>query len=516
MSWREMIIAPEGTHHVLFGQPVYDQRFLRVLKYHDPGLAPVSTGDSAWHIDDRGAAVYPQRFAQTFGFYQGRAAVADQTGWFHILVDGSPLYAERYAWCGNYQEGLCPVRRGDGSYVHLTESGAPAYAQAWHYAGDFRDGVAVIQRADGLHSHIRKNGSLLHGEWLLDLDVFHKGFARARYPAGWTHVDMTGKALYHQRFAMVESFYNGQARVEGLDGGLQVIDEQGEMLLRLAPNGEPLAADVPPTSPMDGYKFDANLPIHRSSTAAVYDAVGRHSGQRIALKAQRVLPWFEQEKKLLRLLAPTGRVPLLVDAVATPSAGYLAMEYIEGRLLGKRDWCFCGIPRLASAYIQEVLLVLERLHALGYLHGDLHPENLMVRSARGNSTIVVLDFAQALPLDRKGRWHGEQDQGLWEFIPPEQFDEFATLTPATDTYTAAALFLYLLRGKAPFAPSTKNPDAPLRERYRRAHIDGPDLNGLPEPIEELLDRALAPEPAERYQTARELRLALAAAMRGEP
>lgn len=516
MTWTEMTIAPEGTHHLLQGQPAYDQRFHRVLKYHAPGLAPVQSMEFAWHIDATGSAAYPQRFLQTFGFYEGRAAVADSTGWLHILTDGTALYSERYAWCGNFQEQRCPVRRQDGAYIHLNHEGSPAYAQVWHYAGDFRDGVAVVQRADGLHSHICKDGELLHGEWFLDLDVFHKGHARARDHGGWHHVDVAGKALYSQRFAMVEPFYNGQARVERPDGGLAVIDPQGEVVVRLAPDGAPLVGQTPAANPLDRYKFDANQPLHRSSTAAVYDAVGRHSGQRIALKAQRVLPWFEQEKKLLRLLAPTGRVPLLVDAVATPSAGYLAMEYIEGRLLGKRDWCFCGIPRIASAYIQEVLLVLEGLHALGYLHGDLHPENLMVRSARGNSTIVVLDFAQALPLDAKGRWQGEQDQGLWEFIPPEQFDEFATLTPATDTYTAAALFLYLLRGKAPFAPSAKNPDAPLRERYRRAHIDGPDLKGLPEPIEELLDRALAPEPGERYQTARELRLALAAAMRGEP
>lgn len=233
MTWTEMTIAPEGTHHLLQGRPAYDQRFHRVLKYHPPGLAPVQFGEIAWHIDAQGSAAYPQRFLQTFGFYEGRAAVADSTGWLHILTDGTALYSERYAWCGNFQEQRCPVRRQDGAYVHLNHEGAPAYAQVWHYAGDFRDGVAVVQRADGLHTHIRKDGEPLHGEWFLDLDVFHKGHARARDHGGWHHVDVAGKALYSQRFAMVEPFYNGQARVERPDGGLEVVDQQGQLIAEL-------------------------------------------------------------------------------------------------------------------------------------------------------------------------------------------------------------------------------------------------------------------------------------------
>ena len=138
-----------------------------------------------------------------------------------------------YAWCGNFQEGRCPARLPNGRYFHLTEDGSPAYAERYRYAGDFKDGFAVAQRDDGKHSHIDPSGALSHGRWFLDLDVFHKSYARARDEQGWHHVDSHGEPLYPARFRSVEPFYNGQARVEGFDGSLWVIGESGERLVEL-------------------------------------------------------------------------------------------------------------------------------------------------------------------------------------------------------------------------------------------------------------------------------------------
>ena len=75
----------------------------------------------------------------------------------------------------------------------------------------------------------------MHGVRFLDLDVFHKGCARARDEDGWTHIDATGRPLYARRFAAVEPFYNGQARIERFDGGLEVIDEAGCRVVELRP-----------------------------------------------------------------------------------------------------------------------------------------------------------------------------------------------------------------------------------------------------------------------------------------
>jgi len=222
-------------HITVDGLPAYAERFDDVLKFHPPGLAAVQANGHAWHIRPDGSAAYPQRFNRTFGFYDGLAAVSSGDGWFHIRPEGSQAYSERYAWCGNFQNQRSTVRDTDGSYFHIDSEGSPLYAQVWRYAGDFRDGVAVVQDDAGYSTHIDSAGIQLHGRWFLDLDVFHKGFARARDEDGWTHVDEDGKAIYQRRFAAVEPFYNGQARVERLDGGLEVIDESGATLVALRP-----------------------------------------------------------------------------------------------------------------------------------------------------------------------------------------------------------------------------------------------------------------------------------------
>jgi hypothetical protein len=231
--WQDTEVAPDRTHHLHGGGPLYTARFDEVLKFHAPGLAAVRCGDEAWHVDLNGMPAYGLRFRRTFGFYEGLAAVAADDGWRHILPDGTELSTARYAWCGNFQSGLCAVRTTSGEYFHIDSSGHPAYAERWRYAGDYRDGFAVIQRSDGMSTHIDRGGRTLHGRWFVDLDVFHKGYARARDDSGWFHVDAQGHPVYARRFAMAEPFYNGQARVETLDGGLEVISEKGLTLVRL-------------------------------------------------------------------------------------------------------------------------------------------------------------------------------------------------------------------------------------------------------------------------------------------
>ncbi len=228
-------VAPCGTHHTLGGKPLYEARYDWVLAYHRPGLAPVGRDGLAWHIDQTGQDAYPHRFLRTFGFYDERAAVVAEDGWHHILPDGKLLYEERYPWVGNFQGWRCAVRDSDGRYFHLDPQGRPAYSQRYRYVGDFRDGLAVVQRNDGLSLHIDAQGEPLNGTTWQDLDVFHKGFARARDGKGWTHIDKAGQPLYPQRYAVVEPFYNGQARVEEASGRRLVIDESGCEVLELRP-----------------------------------------------------------------------------------------------------------------------------------------------------------------------------------------------------------------------------------------------------------------------------------------
>jgi len=236
MSWESLRVSRCGTFHVNdAGQPAYNQRFDEVLAFHSPGLAPVHERGQGWHVRADGTAAYAQRFIRAFGFYEGLAAVITPNGWLHITTGGTNAYEDHHAWCGNFQQGRCPVRDKDEQYHHITSKGVAAYPDRWKYAGDYRDGIAVVQASDGHSTHIDLDGQLVHEKWFVDLDVFHKGFARARDEEGWVHIDSQGRAAYTRRFNAVEPFYNGQARVECFNGALEVIDERGETLVELRP-----------------------------------------------------------------------------------------------------------------------------------------------------------------------------------------------------------------------------------------------------------------------------------------
>lgn len=230
-------IAPSGTHHIDdLGTPLYAARFDEVLAFHlvdEQFIAPVSKEQSAWHINTVGNPIYPQKFCRCFGFYCGYAAVISAEGWFHIQPSGIALYAERYVFAGNFQEQCAVVVNAQNEYFHVDCQGVPLYSQRWQYCGDFREGIAVVQSAQGLSTHICMDGSLLHSQWFTDLDVFHKGFARAKTQDGWCHIDRNGHPIYNERYASVEPFYNGFARCEQLNGGLVVIDEAGNQVRKL-------------------------------------------------------------------------------------------------------------------------------------------------------------------------------------------------------------------------------------------------------------------------------------------
>jgi len=122
------------------------------------------------------------------------------------------------------------VRAHSGQYFHINEAGTPAYHERYLYVGDFRDESAVVRCPErGLCTHIDPDGHRVHGQWFLDLDVFHKGHARARDRSGWFHVDHIGNPINSTRYAEVEPFYNGQARVLTHGGEYQVIDQTGRV-----------------------------------------------------------------------------------------------------------------------------------------------------------------------------------------------------------------------------------------------------------------------------------------------
>jgi hypothetical protein len=124
------------------------------------------------------------------------------------------------------------VRTESALYYHILLDGSPAYGERYGFVGDYREGSAVAQRTDGLFIQLDLMGRPVNGKGFIDLDVLHKGYARARDQSGWFHIDRAGNPAYAQRFLSVEPFYNGQARAETKNGEIVIIDERGNQVLK--------------------------------------------------------------------------------------------------------------------------------------------------------------------------------------------------------------------------------------------------------------------------------------------
>ena len=231
MNWQDIKVSADNTYFLYNGQPIYGRQFIEVLKFHAPGFAPVKDQSGSFHIDINGNELYSERYLRTFGFYCNRAAVVEIDKWFHLTDKGDRAYHQNYTWTGNYQENLCSVRNKDNYYFHIDPKGERVYANNYIYCGDFKDGYACVKSTNGFFRHINKEGDLINDKEFLDLGVFHKNYATAKDKNGWHHIDKNGNAIYQQRYLAIEPFYNGFALVTEFDNKKMIIDENGKEIM---------------------------------------------------------------------------------------------------------------------------------------------------------------------------------------------------------------------------------------------------------------------------------------------
>jgi serine/threonine protein kinase/HAMP domain-containing protein len=129
---------------------------------------------------------------------------------------------------------------------------------------------------------------------------------------------------------------------------------------------------------------------------------------------------------------------------------YMVLEYERGKPL-KRWWPGREEMREADllGLLQPLLDGLAAVHAAGYLHRDIKPDNIYVRKADGS--LVLLDFGAArLAAGTSGAQPGVVTPG---YAPPEQYNDGAQ-GPWTDLYAMAATLYWMVNGaKPPAAPA---------------------------------------------------------------
>lgn len=139
--------------------------------------------------------------------------------------------------------------------------------------------------------------------------------------------------------------------------------------------------------------------------------------------------------------------------------------------------------------LTEMLMALSYLHRRGILHRDLKPGNVLV----SDNAVKLLDFGLAVAARSKDNLEAEA-AGTLAYMAPELFLG-GTPSTASDLYAVGVIACEVLNGKRPFDDS--NPGVLLTQI-----VSGmPDLSGLEDEIQAVLERLLARQPDKRYASA---------------
>ncbi|MFO0564903.1 MAG: protein kinase [Polyangiaceae bacterium] len=259
-----------------------------------------------------------------------------------------------------------------------------------------------------------------------------------------------------------------------------------------------------------GERFRVTGVLGRGGVGTTYSAEDMQTRALVALK--ELWLWRGQDWKTLDLFQREARVLAGLEHPAIPryvayfqvetqegAAFYLAQTVAPGRSLA--TWVREGW-RPSEAELRVVadglLGVLEYLHGLSppVIHRDVKPENVL-RDEGGH--LYLVDFG-AVRDSYRSTAQGSTVVGTFGYMAPEQFRGQAL--PGTDLYGVGATCVHLLTHLTP----AQLPQKKERPDFRsRARVSGP--------LEEWLDRMLAPEASRRFPSARAARLELARAAR---
>jgi serine/threonine protein kinase len=144
------------------------------------------------------------------------------------------------------------------------------------------------------------------------------------------------------------------------------------------------------------------------------------------------------------------------------------------------------------------------------VHRDLKPHNILLDEQAGRWSAKVSDFGLAKDFEKAGLSGMTATGGFagtYHYMPREQLTEFKYIRPASDVWSLAATFYSAVTGRYPleFSPQRDPMEVilhdeavPIRQREPR----------LPAAVSAVFDRALLIDPAKRFPTTGEMRLAL--------
>jgi len=276
---------------------------------------------------------------------------------------------------------------------------------------------------------------------------------------------------------------------------------------------------IRPGQRVEEYLVEAE--IGRGGMGRVYRAVHTQIGQVVALKM--LLPqFFDEERQMKRFLNEAKVLVHLQHPNLVPLLGFpthegrplIVMPFIEGETLEKllARQGRLSLERALELFCQ-ICEGLACVHEHGVMHRDLKPANILIRSTDGQALLTDFGIARAVGSERLTLTG--MVVGTAEYLSPEQASGSARDDLRGDVYSVGILLYEMLTGQVPFRhvnaaqvlmKQVSAPPPPPR-------LIVPELTQL---VERVILRALAKDPDDRYQTVRDFRDAVLAAVEGNP
>lgn len=260
--------------------------------------------------------------------------------------------------------------------------------------------------------------------------------------------------------------------------------------------------------------------LARGGFGTVYEVRHRTSGQRAALKllhahlvkSAEMVARFDREAQVIGRLRHPSIVELVAVGLSEDGRPYLCMELLDGEDL------FAIVNRggplggpAALAVLEPVCDALAAAHALGIVHRDVKASNVVVCHGEPRR-IVLLDFGIAKLSDAFAveLTASHQSLGTPACMAPEQVNG-RPIDARTDVYALGTLAFFLLTGRMPF----EDPSLTMTQ-YLHLHARRPKVSAaapVPPRIDDVVARAMAIEPAERFSDPLSMLAALRSALR---
>ena len=242
----------------------------------------------------------------------------------------------------------------------------------------------------------------------------------------------------------------------------------------------------------------------------MYKAVDETLNRDVAVKTlnpdlanTEVMSRFRAEATILaRLNHP--QIATLFELFRSENDLLMVMEFVRGETLDKLSERLGPLPaERAATLIDSILSALEHAHRAGVVHRDVKPANVMVTD---EGSVKIMDFGIARVLGAEQKTVDFRLMGTPAYMSPEQVMG-EEVDGRSDLYSVGVLFYRLLTGALPFSADTALAmlQRQIRDTPTPLHVH---RAGLPDWCDQVVQRALAKAPADRFQSAEEFRAAL--------